>query len=209
MKKSVSRVIRILVGALLVGSLAAFAACGGGEEKEFVKVEGSAGLVYKLNDAGDAYVFSNLGTCTDANVVIGNWYNDLPVTSVAEGACRDDAESGNFNVTVESITVSEGIVNFEFRGLQNWHVKKIILPDGIETFGKAMFRLNAEQEVLVIGKGLKTIGQDAFSGLTEGQMKIYFRGTEAEWKAVTVETGNDVVSSFEIEYNYTGDGSEL
>lgn len=219
MKKSFAKQLAtVLSFAFLVGSVCCFAACGPNDETgdnggdgntEIEKVEGSAGLNYKLNDEGTAYVFSDLGTCTDPNVVIGNWYNDLPVTGVAEGACRDDEESGNFNVTVESITVSEGIVDFAFRGLQNWNVRKIILANGIQEFGMAMFRLNAKMKVLVIGTGLETIGQDAFSGLENGQMTIYFRGTQAEWEAVTVESGNDVLSTFDIVYNYTGDGSEL
>lgn len=207
MKKAIAKFLGIMfTGILAVCLMFSIAACGNNDS--FEKVDGSAGLVYKLNDDETAYVFSNLGTCTDKNVVIGNWYNGLPVTGVGEGACRDD--EGDFKVTVESITVSKGIVDFEFRGLQNWNVKKIILADGIETFGKAMFRKNTEMKVLVIGKGLKTIGQDAFSLITEEQnLKIYFKGSESEWKAVTVETGNDVLSSIQVVYNYTGNGSEL
>ena len=204
---------KVLAFLLVACCVFAFAACGGttaddegGKEDEFVQVAGSAGLVYSLNEDGESYTFSNLGTCTDSNVVIGNWYNGKPVTGIGEGACRDD--EGDFDVVVESITVSEGITDVAFRGLQNWNVKKIILPDSLEVTGMAAFRLNAKLETIVIGSGLKTISSDAFSGI-ETAFDVYYRGTEAQWNAITDEGGNDILEECTFTYNYTGDGSEL
>lgn len=207
MKKFLSNFAKILLCAVMAGAILGAGACNKETEEEFVAVAGTEGLVYSLNEDGESYTFNNLGTCTDPNVVIGNWYNNLPVTGVAEGACRDDEGAGN--VEVQSITVSMGIVDFGFRSLQNWNVRKIILANGIESFGRAMFRLNTNMEVLVIGTGLQTITSDAFSGLTDGQTTIYFRGTEAQWNSITVEEGNDALSTFTVVYNYSGDGSEL
>lgn len=208
MKKfSMKHIIAFAACAVLACSAIAVAACSPAESAH---VEGSAGLTYVLNEDGKGYTFTSLGTCTDKNVVIGNWHEGLPVTAVGEGACRDDEEAGTFNVVVESITLSAGVSDIGFRGLQNWNVKKVILPDGLETIGKAALRKNTSMTVVVIGKGLKTIGQDAFSLIEASQnVRIYFRGSETEWNAVTVEAGNEVLSNFTVTYNYAGDGSEL
>ncbi|GEM_PF-5703926 len=186
--------------------------CGKPAAEENKEVAGSEGLSYVLNDEGTAYTFANLGTCTTADVVIGNTYKGLPVTAIGEGACRDDADAGDFKVTVNSITVSNGITDIAFRGLQNWNVKKVILGDEVPSLGKAALRKNTKMEKVVLGKGLKTIGLDAFSALDDlASLTVYYKGSEADWKNVTIETGNDFLTSDKctISYNYTGNGTEL
>lgn len=209
MKKFLKSLLLVAFSAVMAVSALCISACGGNST-----VEGSAGLSYVLNDAGDGYIFSNLGTCTDKNVVIGNTYNGKPVVGIGEGACRDDKDAGDFKVVVESITVSNGITEMAFRGLQNWNVKKIILGDEVPSLGMAAFRLNKNLEVIVIGKGMTTIGRDAFSKLEENAktVTIYYKGSEADWGKITIDESNNTFlqsAKCKIVYNYRGDGSEL
>ena len=172
----------------------AFAACGDSVEK----VEGSAGLEYQLSEDGTYYTVTGVGTCTDVDVVIGNWHEDLPVRGIGERVMR------NFTYDVNSITVSQGIDIFGAAAVSNFTMTKLVLPDGIETYGSAAFLRCEKLEEIVFGKGLKKIEYDSFMGCGEN-VTIYFRGTEAEWDAVQIDAqGNELMDGYTVVCNYTG-----
>jgi hypothetical protein len=54
---------------------------------------------------------------------------------------------------------------------------------------------------VVIGDNVASIGSSAFyncSSLTD----VYYTGTEEEWAAITVESGNNRLTNATIHYNY-------
>lgn len=187
----------IAVTLIAIVMLGLFAGCG--EEKEPAHVEGSVGLEYSLSEDGTYYVFVNRGTCTDTDVVIGNWYNGKPVKEVASQASNVEFSQGAWEVS--SITVSEGITAFSFGSLWGTEATKIILPDNVEELPQAMMLGNGNLKEVVIGKGLKSVGPDVFENMTLDT--IYFRGSEAEWNEIEINSvGNDPFFEAKIVYNY-------
>lgn len=177
--------------------MVAFAGCDN-TEGELEKIEGSAGLEYELSEDGTYYTVISLGTCTDTDVVIGNWYNGLPVKGMGQMA-MDTAADGYI---VESITVSQGVEYFAFAAVNNWTVRRVVLPNGIETYGSAAFIHSQKLEEVVFGTGLKKIEYDTFMDAGD-DVTIYFRGTEAEWAQVEiVETGNEKMANYTVVCNY-------
>lgn len=160
------------------------------------KVEGSAGLDYTLSDDESSYTLTSLGTCTDKDVVIGNVHEGKPVTSVGERCLTDTAE-------MDSLKLSYGINSTGFASLAQRNVKLIDMPNGITTYTKATFIHCEKLETLIVGKGLTAIEDDVF--FHDLALKdIYFRGTEEEWKAVTVSEANNDLSNVTIHYGYIG-----
>lgn len=57
---------------------------------------------------------------------------------------------------------------------------------------------------VIIGNGVKTIGENAFLGC-ENIETVNFRGTPEEWEEVTVLSGNDALENAKLYYKYTDD----
>ena len=70
------------MGMMAVMLVSSFGLTGCGVSKT-EKIEGSAGLVYELSEDGTYYIFTDGKSCTDENIVIGNWHEEngkgLPV----------------------------------------------------------------------------------------------------------------------------------
>lgn len=217
--KSINRLLVSILAIIMAVAALGLAACSNDPKESdkdkdkdtFVQVAGSAGLEYELNDDETAYYLAGFGTCTAADVVVGNWYNGKPVTALGEAVFND--EDNDIPVEIKSITVSNGIKTMNgMRCLQNMTVEKIILKD-VSEIGIAAVRKNMSLKVMVIGKALKEIKKDAFTLLTANEVKldIYYAGSEADWKKITIGENNEYLTSSDctFHYNYTGDGSEL
>lgn len=192
-RKTILAVVLAAVAALICAFT--LAGCGGDEVE---KIEGSSGLEYQLSADGTYYTVTGVGTCSDVDVVIGNWHNDLPVRGIGERVLR------NFDYDVNSITVSQGIDLFGAAAVSNFTMKRLVLPNGIETYGSAAFIRSEKLEEIVFGTGLKKIEYDSFMGCGE-DVTIYFRGTEAEWAEVEIESqGNELIEGYTVVCNYTG-----
>ena len=193
MNKWIAVILSLVV---VVGLLTA---CGGKKEAEHV--EGSAGLEYTLSEDGTYYIFTGRGTCTDKDVVIGNWHDGKPVKEVASQAANIEFSQGIWEVN--SITVSEGITAFSFGSLWGTEATKIVLPDNVAELPQAMMLGNDNLKEVVIGKGLKSVGPDVFENMTLDT--LYFRGSEAEWKEIEINpVGNDPFTEANIVFNYKG-----
>lgn len=165
------------------------------------KVEGSEGLQYTLSEDGEYYILTGLGTFQGKDLVVGNTYNGLPVKEIGEAPFTNSENADAIN-GIETITISEGIETFGFRWCRTRSAKKIILPDGVKVLGKASFILGKTIEEIVIGKGLEKIEMDSFLEANPN-IKIYFRGSEEDWKKVEVEAqGNELLETYTIVYNY-------
>ena len=95
---------------MLVSSLC-LTGCGGSKTE---KIEGSAGLVYELSEDGTYYIFTDGKSCTDENIVIGNWHEEngkgLPVKAIGDWPFSLSDEGGS--VPAKSVTVSDGITEY-------------------------------------------------------------------------------------------------
>lgn len=60
--------------------------CGGDETIS------SNGVEYQLSSNGKEYLFKSIGTCDKNNIIIAEKYNGKPVTAIADGAFKDNAD---------------------------------------------------------------------------------------------------------------------
>lgn len=128
----------ILIVTMLLGcmSITAFAA-------------DSEGLEYGLNEDGDGYVVTGMGSCTDTNLVIPATHNGLPVTEVGSRAfekcssltsvsmpsvtnVRNSAFFFCKSLTSVSMPSVTNIGNYAFYGCP---IKNIVVSDALETIG--------------------------------------------------------------------------
>ena len=102
------------------------------------KSQASKGLSFTLSSDKTFYSV-RVGTCTDANVVIPGYYNDLPVT-IAEFAFEN-------NKTITSLTVLDGAISIDsYAFFSCSNLKNITLPDSINHIGVYAFSYTAYEK---------------------------------------------------------------
>lgn len=101
-------------------------------EKE-MPTQPSEGLEFRLNDDGTSYSAWGIGTCEDADVVIPDTYNGLPVTSVAHYAFK-------MCKSLERVKIPESVTSIE-RGAFDYcqSLTTIIIPKSVTTIVDSPF----------------------------------------------------------------------
>lgn len=94
----------------------------------------SEGLAYALNSDSTAYTVVGIGQCQDTALVIGNYYDGLPITAIAERAFV-------YNETLTSV----------------------IIGDNIQTIGKSAFASCEQLKEVTFGKSITNTGESTFS----------------------------------------------
>ena len=136
-----------LLGALSVLTLCAVSvgasACGGdgqseentqnsSNEQDGEKIP-SEGLEYTLSDDGTYYSVTDIGSCTDTDVVISASYKDLPVTEIGEEAFESCKK-----------------------------LMSIMIPDSVTSIGEDAFAYCSSLTSVVIPDSVTSIGLNAF-----------------------------------------------
>ena len=138
-------------------------------------------LKYKLNEDKTSYAVTGYNERTE-EVIIPDYYNDLPVTEIAQQAfygCRtmnkltiganvekiwDEAFYG---CNIENIVIPESvalIANKVFSSCEN--LKEVILPDDMSYIFSGAFSYCSSLKSITIPQNVTTIGESAFSGIT-------------------------------------------
>ena len=79
-------------------------------------------------------------------------------------------------------------------------VTDLVIPDGIETLPKFVFLGFSSLKSVTISKDVKNIEQEAFFhcvALTD----VYYEGSEADWKKITIGEKNECLTNAKIHYN--------
>lgn len=100
------------------------------------------------------YTVTGSGTCTNSIVIIDRTYQGLPVTEIADGAFEGASHS------------------------------VIYIRDGITSIGSNAFKDCENLTYIRLPKTLKTIGENAFEGITDN-VRITYGGTYDEWLQVS------------------------
>ncbi len=88
---------------------------------------------------------------------------------------------------------------------ENHNLTSVTIPDGVTSIGGYAFSGCTGLTSVTIGNGVTSIGDYAFSGCT-GLTSINYRGSEAEWNAITKGSlWNYYTGSYTINYNYDGE----
>ena len=113
----------------------------------------SESLAYTLNDDGTSYSVSGIGTCTDTDIVIPDYYNGLPVTSIGESAF-----SVCSNITV--VTIGNNITSIgmgAFIGCGN--LIDVTIPDSVTYIGDYAFSGCDNLANIIIPEGVTYVGE--------------------------------------------------
>ena len=154
--------------------------CGKTMTEEILYATGSVGLEYTLNDDGESYSLTGIGTCTDTDIVILSSYNGMPVIHIDDGvfsqytlitsvyipdsvkvidSCAFSGCSSLININIPNSV--EKIEDFTFKDCIN--LENITIPTSIKTIGYGAFSgCNALTNV-IIPEGVTSIGKSAFS----------------------------------------------
>ena len=180
---------------------------GGDTENEPEKIFGSEGLEYTLSDDGTYYYFSGLGTCTDTEIVIGNYYNDKPVKQIGKYVATyeelmeivSDLSENEIETlyifscsNVISITISEGVEAigaFSFGSIdEDSYIENISVPDSVTVISYGAFAGCSRLKNITIPDSVTSIGMDAFGGTA-------FYNDKSYWENDVLYIGKHLISA--------------
>ncbi len=120
------------------------------------------------------------------------------VTTIGSGAFGDCSSLTGITIP-ESVTA---IGSGAFWGCSS--LSSIEIPEGVTVIQQRLFQNAACIRRVALPKGLKGVAANAFDGCTKIQ-EVFYAGSEAEWKALPIATGNDPLKNATIYYNSTID----
>ena len=164
-------------------------------------------LTWTLDAAGTLTV-SGTGAMKDYNYKGAPWYQSRDsikavviengVTTIGEYAFSDCS-------SLSSITIPEGVTTIGDRAFYGCTgLSSITLPEGVTTIGDSAFWSCDSLTSINIPESVTAIGEDAFSGCKKIQ-EVFYAGSEAEWNALPIATGNDPLKNATIYFNSTID----
>ena len=83
-------------------------------------------------------------------------------------------------------------------------VETLEIPEGVQVIAKNAFINATCIQGVAIPKSLAGVAANAFTGC-ENIAKVYYAGSETEWKDLAISAGNDPLTNAEIFYNATAD----
>ena len=120
--------------ALLLALACICSACNGNEEKSKGGDEqtppASQGLTFELNEDGESYTLTDVGSCTDVDIVIPAKYRGKPVTAIGR-------DCFNYCAFVRSVVIPEGVTEIDggFYGCVN--LERVTIPNSVTSVGNA------------------------------------------------------------------------
>jgi len=81
---------------------------------------------------------------------------------------------------------------------------KVVFGEGVTTLHSRMFDGCTKLTTVILPTSITTIDSWALDGCT-ALKTIHYRGTQAQWKQISISSLNDVVKAARIQYGYTGD----
>ena len=158
--------------------------------------------VEKIGDYAFYYTSAVINALPEKLTYIGNY---------AFAYCRNTTveipESVNFigegvfeESTVQNVSWPEQVTSLSMRAFHGCQFNSFVIPDNIETIESEAFGSCTGLQTLYIPKTVSVIKANAFANaynLTD----IYFAGTQEEWNAITVYSGNDDLQNATIHFD--------
>ena len=103
--------------------------------------DGSRGLIYKISDDGTYAILTDIGSCTDKDIVVASTYNGYPVKEIHNGAITK-------NDTVESVTIPDSVETV--RSFSNCpSLRRVYIGAGVSRISFMAFNDNDLSEVII------------------------------------------------------------
>ena len=132
----------------------AFTACDSGSNNP------SEGLAYTLINGGTAYEVSDIGDCTDEDVIIPSTYKGLPVTSIGKAAFFNCDDLTSVKIP-ESVTSIDKSAFYECSNLTSIH-----FPESVKSIDDEAFYACRSLTGIKILDSITSIGNRAFCHCT-------------------------------------------
>lgn len=159
-----------------------------------VPIPDSVGLEFKLNDDGEGYTLTGIGTCENTVISVPSAYEGKPVTAIGNNAfstaingmifnslpslkdlnSSDDDNSQIIPVDNKSQLVPDDDKSLIKPGSEDNEktqrlnsIQKIYLPDTILSIGDGAFQKCLSLEKVIIREGVKSIGEFAFASCSK------------------------------------------
>ena len=107
--------------------------------------------------------------------------------------------------SLSSITIPEGVTTIGEDAFEDCtSLSSIEIPEGVTVIQPNVFRGASGIQRVALSKNLKGVLGNAFDGCTNLK-EVFYAGSEAEWNALPIATGNDPLKNATIYYNSTLD----
>ena len=139
----------------------------------------SQGLEFTLNDDQQSYSVTDIGECSDTDIIIPATYEGLPVTSIGKGAFSNCWEVTSITLpdgvtsigndafyycsSLASINIPDGVTSIGNYAFNSTRLSSITIPDSVTSIGSYAFQYCRNLTSIAIPDGVTRIRTSAFA----------------------------------------------
>ena len=154
------------------------------------------------------YAFYDLDSLRSAKIpgsvkTVGNnaFFDCESLSNVSiENGVERIGECAFYETAVKNIILPDSVTEIGSGAFSYCPLSSVIIGNGVETVHERAFSSCSGLRTIKIGRNLKTVEANAFSGL-QNFPEIFFAGSEAEWKNITIDKTNDMILRATMYYN--------
>ena len=104
--------------------------------------------------------------------------------------------------SLSSVVIPDSVTTIGASAFSNCsNLSFVVIPDSVTTIGSYAFENCSSLSSVVIPDSVTTIGYDAFSSCSKLK-NVYYTGSETEWQAIIINSGNSSLTNATKHYNY-------
>lgn len=122
---------------------------------------------------------------------------------IGSGSCGDNvtwslSSDGTFTISGTGDMVNYGYNEAPWYNIRS-QIKTVIIEDGVTSIGNSAFQYCSSLTSVAIPNSVTSIGSNAFY-YCESLADVYYDGTAADWKKITIEEGNGDLTNATLHY---------